>query len=408
MVPTSEILDVLRSRGIDPEEPDGDLEFPEIGQIGEDESVYATSLDDVLGSGREGDGAQVAEMLMPDTVEDGRLSDVWREIEVIAGDFGNGGARAGARPLPYFEAPEPHCAWYCPIHYFGHGWGIYIRERYVIECMIEIIRCVDWIKVPLWRNRPQEILSQLKVSAFYCYYLHEQFHHKVESFGFRLLLSTNSDRFRPYKAGVYRPSFLTKDCLEESLANADSYRRLSEPRYMSRVETGIRQGLRRLLKGRFHLQPPGYAEAVNYLSDLTYREGLHRLQSQIVEATLNPKSPSADWSIAPNMITALTDITDEIYVVLPQGARPLFKKTSFDPGATISTDRLVAALKKYYGYVVVPGGKGSHVKLQKAGAQPIIIPGNRPVLSPGVVKQVLNALGGYPISKLPQVLAGQL
>jgi hypothetical protein len=68
----------------------------------------------------------------------------------------------------------------------------------------------------------------------------------------------------------------------------------------------------------------------------------------------------------------------------------------------------VTVLKKYHGYVVVPGGKGSHVKLQKAGSPPITIPGNRPFLSPGVVKQVLNALGGHPISKLPRVLAGNV
>jgi hypothetical protein len=104
------------------------------------------------------------------------------------------------------------------------------------------------------------------------------------------------------------------------------------------------------------------------------------------------------------MITALMNISDDIYIVLPRGARPIFKPTSIDPGATTSSKALVSALTKYYGYHLTTGGKGSHVKLTKPGAPPIIVPGNRSVVSPGVVKQVLRAIGGYPLSRLPDVL----
>jgi hypothetical protein len=48
------------------------------------------------------------------------------------------------------------------------------------------------------------------------------------------------------------------------------------------------------------------------------------------------------------------------------------------------------------------------VKLAKPGTKPIILPGNRSTLSPGVVKQVLDAIGGYPISRLPDLLEGKL
>jgi len=34
--------------------------------------------------------------------------------------------------------------------------------------------------------------------------------------------------------------------------------------------------------------------------------------------------------------------------------------------------------------------------------------GNRTVVSPGVVGQALNAVGGYPISRLPDLLGGKL
>ena len=108
------------------------------------------------------------------------------------------------------------------------------------------------------------------------------------------------------------------------------------------------------------------------------------------------------------MITALTDITDNIYLVLPKGVRPIFRSTSIDPGATVSTNALAGALTKHYGYQHVPGGKGSHVKLKKPGAQTIILPGNRPVLSPGIVKHALDAVGGHPISRLRDLLEGRL
>jgi hypothetical protein len=102
------------------------------------------------------------------------------------------------------------------------------------------------------------------------------------------------------------------------------------------------------------------------------------------------------------------NISDDIYVILPRGGRPLFKPTSIDPGFTISSKDLIGALKKHHGYQQTQGGKGSHVKLTKTGAPNIHIPGNRAVVSPGVVKQALTALGGYPISRLPDLVEGRL
>lgn len=73
------------------------------------------------------------------------------------------------------------------------------------------------------------------------------------------------------------------------------------------------------------------------------------------------------------MITALMDITDSIYVVLPRGARPIFNPTWIDP---VSSRKLIGALTKYHGYQQADGGKGSHVKLTKFGA-PRIAPQGR-------------------------------
>ena len=162
------------------------------------------------------------------------------------------------------------------------------------------------------------------------------------------------------------------------------------------------------MKASFPLQPPGYAEGLNYLVEHRYRDGKHKLKSQVLDGRLTPNTPPAHWAIAPNVITALMDITHDIYVVLPVGARPIFRPTSIDPGATVSSRSLVDALTRHYGYQRTTGGKGSHVKLIKPGAPNIHVPVNRAVVSPGVVKQALKAVGGYPISRLPDLLEGRL
>jgi hypothetical protein len=398
-ISTDQILDVLRNYGIHPLDDDiAEIDLPGIGQIEEGEGVYATSLGEVLGRG---DDTDVAELGWPG-IDDPRMQR-WRDdLERIIGEGKT--SFPSRRPLRPPEPPEPHCAWYCPVHFFGHAWGIYIRESCILSHALDIATFVHWPSVHVPQS---EIARHLLRSAFYVFFLHEQFHHKVESLGFRLLVSTGTDRYRPYKANVYRPTFLTPRCIEESLANAESYRRLGEPRYVQRVDPAIRDGLRRYLLRSIPLQPPGYAEGVRYLSEAPYRNGLFNLQSQVLDGVIPATTTAGHWSVAPNMITALADITDDIYVVLPRGARPIFRPTSVDPGATVSSRALEGALTRHHGYRPVSGGKGSHVKLAKTGAPTIIIPGNRPVLSPGVVKHALQALGGYPISRLPDLLDGR-
>lgn len=398
------ILDVLNEYGINPLEDDQpNFDLPDIGEIGEGETVYTTSISEVFGTDREDvlDGPDLLD------TDDPRIREWWEEIGRIIEDPSEAIRRRTAGRVLGREGapPEPHCAWYCPIHFFGHTWGIYIREGCILSHAIDIAALVHWPSVHTPRR---EIARQMLRSAFYVFFLHEQFHHKVESLGLRLLIATSSDRYRPYKANVYRRTYLTRDCLEESLANAESFRRLSEPRYVKRIDPAIRAGLRDYLKTSIPMQPPGYSEGVRYFAEAAYRDGLFNLQSQILDGVIPPTTTAGHWSVAPNMITALADIKDDIYVVLPRGARPIFRSTSIDPGATVSSRALEGALTRHHGYRPVSGGKGSHVKLTKPGAPTIVIPGNRPVLSPGVVKHALDAVGGYPISRLPDFLNGRL
>ncbi|MDB3948965.1 hypothetical protein N9370_04320, partial [Paracoccaceae bacterium] len=72
------------------------------------------------------------------------------------------------------------------------------------------------------------------------------------------------------------------------------------------------------------------------------------------------------------------------------------------------SSNLQKALTKHYGFKKVVGGKGNHIKLERLGFRPIILPGNRKVVSPGVVKQILDIFGGHSISKVPDLIKGKL
>ena len=189
---------------------------------------------------------------------DPRLRELWGDLEgIISGD------RAWPDEIERDMRREPinsPCAWYCPIHFFSHRCGIYIKEECILNATKKIALFVKWQSPNL--NRSKAMIDLLK-SAFYVFFLHEQFHHKVESFGIRALVTTGSDRYVRYKSQVYRPTYLTANCLEESLANSQSYCRLGEERYRLRVQNTIRDGVREYLKIAIPRQPPGYAEGRN-------------------------------------------------------------------------------------------------------------------------------------------------
>ena len=409
-----DVLTTIRKYGIFPEndiyteEPPGQIfetvDLPGIGELREGETVYETTLDDIT---EESIDLEEETLAPPPLIDDERLHEWWDEVEddIRGSDFP--ATQRRPRDGEDIPPPEPLCAWYCPIHFFGHGWGIYIREQCILNTAKEIIPFVNWYQVR-HQGVPQRVIQlSLLRAGFYTMFLHEQFHHKVESFGFRLLVSMQQDKYRPYKNHVYRKTFGTSDCLEESLANADSYQRLKEPRYKSKLHPEIYEGVRRFLKATFPLQPPGYREATKYLSSPQFMQGSHKLKSMMTECAVTPRQAPEDWVIAPQGLRSLYNVDKQIYLVLPNKAKPLFNSRNISPGHTASTREMVKALVRHYGYAEVSGGKGSHVKLKNNSGQVVILPGNRQVLTPGAIKQILRDVGGnLPMSGLRDFLEG--
>lgn len=281
------------------------------------------------------------------------------------------------------------CAWYQPIHFYGHDWGIYVKE----SCVKQLARRLNH---EMERSRsivhpisyPSRYIKALLRASFALYYRHELFHHKTECLGLRLHVAEQQPRYVNYFNKVYIPTTNTDSQLEESLANAFMFREFDSARWIPKI---VAKNMRSYLSRTFPANPPGYRLAPLYLTNKTFEAGQQLFFSQVQEATLLPIRRSEDWELAPRLSHSFFNINSEIWTVVPVGARPLIP-TKSTPLRTCSTDQLIKVCRQE-GYSVVPGGKGSHLKLKKEHRSTIILPGNRNNLSPGVVKNTLAALG---------------
>lgn len=280
------------------------------------------------------------------------------------------------------------CAWYQPIHYFAYDWGIFIREDCLIRQASRIAGFLPQSNYPTL-SRAKYATMLLKAS-FAAFYFHEHFHHKVESFGIRLHVVTGTSKYLPYKKNVYRQFLRTDDCLEEALANADSYLRFHAKPYTSILDQKIIRATRDYLSETFPFDPPGYRMAANYLSNASFSAGSNLLQSQILEASNSPLKNPNDWTASPQMMRSFFNFKSNIYSVVSRGNRTILP-TKILP-KSCSTQTLIKIFQSR-GYSIVSGGKGSHVKLRNATGETMIIPGNRKDLSTGVLNSALKSIG---------------
>lgn len=344
-----------------------------------------------------------------------RLFPSEREETSWHGDFGGDfassveGALAEEAPPPSDAEPNfkhdggwDHCAWYQPIHYFGFDWGIFIREDCVRQTAIDIARHIE---PSARRTLPfHDTLSRLWRAALYVYFLHEHFHHKVESLGFRIHVVDQVSAYLPYMKNVYGACIGTDDQLEEALANADAYRRLTTAPYSRLITKPIVKATREYLARRFPYDPPGYRRATQYLKLDEFESGENELQARVRDATQTPSHAAEDWDIAPRMLQSLFSVRSPIWVVVQRGSHPTSPVIPFPSCST----RDMIGLCEQFGYEVAKGGKGSHVKLKRSRSKPIILPGNRSRLSPGVVSKALSQIGGYKLADLGDLLAGRM
>ena len=203
------------------------------------------------------------------------------------------------------------CAWYQPMHFFGEKWGIFIRKEFVFKTMIRIASFL-----PPDTGSDYRLFKALYRASFAIYFLHEQFHHKMESLGIRLHVVERRSVYLPYKNMVYRKTLGTDENLEEALANADSFIRLRTNPYRGLIGRKVLLATKQYLFLRFKYASPGYCMAVNYLENYDFQRGVHHLQAQFHEATVIPVRDTEEWAFATRLMQSLFKVSDNLWEII--------------------------------------------------------------------------------------------
>jgi hypothetical protein len=376
LVDTLDRLDLLELAGESP--------WPDIS---DDESAFPIGWDMI-----DGDSTLTSDTaVLPEDIETARWDIVQEELR---SRVGNGG---GTPPPILVDA----LAWYQPIHYFGHNWGIYIRESAVLEltaCLLE--------SAPADRRFDRDVMLGALRTGLAVLYLHEAFHHRIESFAIGLEIVEHSKRYCPYHDRVFKPlrSQGSHDLLEETLATAESYRRLREPVYRHSAPTDFRKFSRSALRTWIRSLPPGYNSAEWYIAGGPFESALHELCSQVQEAEVVPKRDHYEWRLASQIHRGLFNCKSSAWVTVPIGTQPIVPWFGTDILAlSVSTRRLIKALREGHGYEETTGSK--HLKLIRSGMPTLVLPANREALSIGVLTNTARSLGYRSAADMWETLA---
>lgn len=324
----------------------------------------------------------------PNYVED---IERWDRVAEQVGDLAD-----RSQPLPPPGMDVDVLAWYLPFHRFGFDWGIYIRESEIIRLAAHIRQ-----RIPSpfhLDNRNVQSLLRMGLSVLY---LHEAFHHKVESFATRLEMSRLRPVYLPYSDQISIPARGTDDHLEEAVACAEMLSRLTEATYKRGVPKTIFDATKLFLAEWIPTLPPGYRRGLEVMNQVG-PSACMELQSQISEAQVTPMQDPADWEVASQMMRGLFNRNTVIHVLVPMGHAPIipwFGNALAPSVSTMAVEKVVVRS----GYSEVPGGKGSHKKFVAPERPLIILPANRKSLSPGVLRNVASALGYSSIRELASV-----
>jgi predicted RNA binding protein YcfA (HicA-like mRNA interferase family) len=278
-------------------------------------------------------------------------------------------------------------AWYQPIHYFGPDWGIYIRETGLMECARRIANCLP----PGLVVRSSATLGKAVIrAAFASLFLHEQYHHKTESAALRMHVIERRPIYPDYHRLAYRATAGTKDQIEEGLANADSWYRLTEAAYSKWTGRTVISTTKDYLARSFLVAPPGYANAADLLYRPDFEAEQQLLFSQVQEGVAPVRSTPSEFSIASHLNHSLFRVTQRIWTVVPAGARTILPT---NPAiAPLSTSRLTRLMTRTGWSEVTGGGKGSHRKYRDDGGRVVVLPNSKDVSRP-VLKSTADTLG---------------
>jgi hypothetical protein len=289
--------------------------------------------------------------------------------------------------------PPPHdaLAWYQPFHFFPDDWGIFLKEGAIVD--IATIVCAGFEAVtgkPL--TRP--IISECARASILILYQHEFFHHQLESFSARCEVYSRN--------AVYVPQFKAPHwLLEEALANARAYLRTG-PKGPSKLDPDVSRAARAFQKITYPFAPPGYRDAIQYLTQTRFTTGVNNLQESVHRCGggARPAAPRI-WKAAPHEIRGFGNKASPIYCVVDRAGSRRFPLLFY----SFSSRDLERLAERMGGRIDRAGGKGSHVKAYFPGRRPVVIPGERKDVASGTAHNILRQLGCSPREALAMLRA---
>lgn len=368
---TSQVVAYLDSTGT----LDLEARSPWPGRLAADDSVAALRVDPLLGTGR-------AEQ--PWDLPEGIAVEL---LDRLAG---------GAEPAASNPAWD-HDAWYRPVHTHAYASGIHVRERAVTALALDLAATSATSAAPLAPTR--ENARHLVRSAFLVLFLHQLFHHRVETLGLRLEVVHQRPRYLPYYRDAYARSAGTDDQLEEALANAFVHRSLSQRAYCADVPVEVRRLAASHLRERWAVDEHGYGEAASYLTPTGWPRGLGELHARVDEGTASP-SRRATWRhLGPDLTGVFLEPALDVVAVAAAGEPAVLPRAEVAPSC--SGAQMVALLERA-GYEQPRRQKGPVLRLTCKGRAVAVVP-PVPVLPPGAATRLLALIDATP-DDLPRLL----
>jgi hypothetical protein len=343
--------------------------------------------------------------------------------------------------------------WYCPVHFYGFDWGIYIRPRGVFEIALDILakysepmtmtilkqarehnsylerdetissekreehRHPAGISSVLSGRYYQEWLDRGYTSvvtwcvkwAYFVLFHHELFHYLVESFGTRSEFLTGNPIYVSYSDSVYKRAKGTKDLIEEALANAFAYRAVEQTSFGQSVSRrwpfadDLQKIVIAYLQDRFPNDPPGYNRALEFVSDDGFDRGIDVLLAQIKQANAKPLGNAQDACVLRAGFESLFAEENVRCVEVPEarGQRIL-------PDASLPFDNRGKPLQKLMrkeGFTLAR--EGEHEVWVKLGFPPIAVPRTKN-FGNGTAESILKKINPtYRLRDFEQIARGR-
>ena len=261
-------------------------------------------------------------------------------------------------PMQHEQAgfPPPDAfAFYLPFHYYHPAlWGVYLIAEGVLWLAIQLRKHSGWdAERSDWKLSAKKAI----VGAQLFLYHHEAFHHKTESFATRLEVSHRQTLYRIGFQELFDSTFLTKECLEEALANGYAYRRVKEAFKKRDPDTDkVLSGLRTYIEG----QPPGYNRGMEFANSEDFNQGRYRFSEDNHEKALSHLVAKAAgiWGMFGYAFSGIASINSYTNYIVRAGS-PLMDRADLH-GRYIGYRELKKRLKELVGLQFKRQGKGSH------------------------------------------------